>query len=380
LPVGTLVLPDESDVLLGVAYGAGGTEFVGTFDPAAGGLPDTPTLDVIDRGDGSGGDVSITGSTPGSTNRVYFTSYSSTGVFDWALAGTRTGDGAVAIDAAPGSYLVRVESSSAGATVQSAIYFATFTAAVEGHDNYDTGDGNGIHVSFPLIETPPIGGATNFVQVKDTSQGDWRTVYTRQLSSGGMYTIPVNDTVTGVTTERSYWVRVNTNVGGLISYGTETLVTPTSGYGSDVFGLMIQLKHDLIRANIARIGGRVFHCIDPREIKVLPQMPAIFIFQAEPETSTPQDNRTTSYDLPITVQVCDTLDGDWVRDTEWWLHTRFELFRLAHRQHTDRAKRTGAGRRWKLVPGMLLADDWSKYRFRGHSLTFRADAERLIGG
>lgn len=69
-----------------------------------------PLLALADNGDGSGGVATISGSTTGATNRVYVQPLSWEISANWTLAGSRTGNGAVALSLATGHYYVYVES------------------------------------------------------------------------------------------------------------------------------------------------------------------------------------------------------------------------------------------------------------------------------
>jgi len=65
----------------------------------------TLTISVVDDEDGVGGTATVGGTDDSATNAVYYrTLYAST----WTLAGTRSGDGTVDVDAGVGEYFVKV--------------------------------------------------------------------------------------------------------------------------------------------------------------------------------------------------------------------------------------------------------------------------------
>ncbi len=82
-----------------------------------------PTISVVDNGDGTGAVATIAGSESGAANSVYVAP--ATGPPAFELEGSRTDDGAVALDLANGSYWIYVQSVGASGTVSSTLVFFT---------------------------------------------------------------------------------------------------------------------------------------------------------------------------------------------------------------------------------------------------------------
>lgn len=77
------------------------------------------TLAISDNRDGTGAVATVSGSDSGSTNNVYAAIFGGqTGALTWALVGTRTGDGTVAVSLPVGYYVWTVLTTSAGVTTQ----------------------------------------------------------------------------------------------------------------------------------------------------------------------------------------------------------------------------------------------------------------------
>lgn len=333
--------------------------------------PNAPVMTLADRGDGTGADATISGSTVGATNSVYYANLTA-GVITWQLAGTRSGNGLVGIELVPGSYLFEARSSKDGMTTTGTELYATLTGSDDGAI-YDRADSAGINV---VVEgTDPA--ATNTVQYQDTATGVWIDGPTR--TGDGLVVLPISET--GGNFDRTYGVRVKTVLGLTTGYGTPKLTIPTKGYASDAFLVMQLLTKALISANIDRIGGRVFRVIDPRPLKAIPDFPCIFVFQALPERVIGRDNEKTQYEYPITVRICEALDGDWATSLEWWLYARQRVMDLLSRVAIAKFGTTATGRRWQVEPGGLMADgDPEAYQYRGQDIIIRAECERPIGG
>jgi hypothetical protein len=88
--------------------------------------PATPTLTASDNGDGTGAVATIAGSTAGSMNRVYTVSAAGG---SWTLAGTRTGDGVVALALSAGVYFAYVSSAAGGLSSLSNVATVRVSAA-----------------------------------------------------------------------------------------------------------------------------------------------------------------------------------------------------------------------------------------------------------
>ncbi len=89
--------------------------------------PVAPTLAVSDNGDGTGGIATISGSSANSLNSVYYTQVTGQGTLTRTLAGTRTGDGTLALTQ-QGAYIWEVISSIGGASNISRLVYRALTA------------------------------------------------------------------------------------------------------------------------------------------------------------------------------------------------------------------------------------------------------------
>jgi hypothetical protein len=75
----------------------------------------TLALSIIDAADGTGGTATVSGSAGGSANSVYCATFAAgVGALAWTLAGSRTGDGTVAVAPGTGYYLWYLDSLSGG--------------------------------------------------------------------------------------------------------------------------------------------------------------------------------------------------------------------------------------------------------------------------
>jgi hypothetical protein len=91
---GTYHEATAAEVRLGIQFGAGGTEFTGTYDPA-GTAPSTPDVAVARASDTSA-TVTFSNSDTGVTNEVRYATVADGGD-TWQDGGSRTGDGAVTV-------------------------------------------------------------------------------------------------------------------------------------------------------------------------------------------------------------------------------------------------------------------------------------------
>jgi hypothetical protein len=90
----------------------------GFHGPAVGAIA-VPSLAVTDNGDGTGAIATIAGSTPGATNTVRTAAFTRTALtLNWSDAGSRTGDGTVALSLAAGAEYLAVVVSELGEVVQ----------------------------------------------------------------------------------------------------------------------------------------------------------------------------------------------------------------------------------------------------------------------
>lgn len=96
------------------------------FGPTGGGStdPNIVTITVADNADGTGGVATLSGSTGGATNNVYVSADSP---ISFSLAGTRSGDGTVALSLVAGDYLAYVDSVVGSLSSRSAPYEFTTT-------------------------------------------------------------------------------------------------------------------------------------------------------------------------------------------------------------------------------------------------------------
>ena len=106
--------PAASNVKLAIGYGVSGTNFTGTY--GGGGGIATPTLAVVDQGDGTGATATIAAGESDAANTVY-TRVESTAA--WIASGTCVGNSTVDLALACGWYWAYCQSVSAGVTVYS---------------------------------------------------------------------------------------------------------------------------------------------------------------------------------------------------------------------------------------------------------------------
>ena len=91
---------------------------------------DTPTLSVADDADGTGGTATISGATSGTTNTVYYLSRSSLGSA-WTSAGSRSGNGTLAVNVAVGRYWAYATSTLSGVYAVSSVVAFSATSGDE---------------------------------------------------------------------------------------------------------------------------------------------------------------------------------------------------------------------------------------------------------
>jgi hypothetical protein len=93
-------------------------------------VPAAPTLTLSDQQDGTGTTATIAGADGGTTNTVYYQTFSGLGTGTWTSAGSRTGNGTVDVAVTTGHYLVYVKSvNSSGASSVSSVVYTVVTAA-----------------------------------------------------------------------------------------------------------------------------------------------------------------------------------------------------------------------------------------------------------
>lgn len=96
------------------------SRFFGNASGSAPAAPDVPTVTVADNGDGTGGVVTIAGSTAGSSNTFYAAPWSGGFVpAAFTLQGSRVGDGSLPVALASGLYWGLVRSNVGGRIVDS---------------------------------------------------------------------------------------------------------------------------------------------------------------------------------------------------------------------------------------------------------------------
>ncbi|MFA6245188.1 MAG: hypothetical protein WC655_29865, partial [Candidatus Hydrogenedentales bacterium] len=96
------------------------------------GSASTPTLTWADTGDGTGGTATVAGSYAASTNTIYYASYAGDSeTMTWTSAGSRTGDGTVAVSLASGHYLLRCHSAVGSDASDSSILYITVSNSTE---------------------------------------------------------------------------------------------------------------------------------------------------------------------------------------------------------------------------------------------------------
>jgi len=95
--------PSVSDVLLNTVYGFL-LEYTGTYRPFS---PDLPTLVAVDQRDGEHATLTLTGSEPGTTNKVYVGYFGQNGAQEWRLVATFIGDGVVTVSLSQNLYVCK---------------------------------------------------------------------------------------------------------------------------------------------------------------------------------------------------------------------------------------------------------------------------------
>lgn len=371
--VGTHTDPAVTDVRIGIQWGANGTEFTGTY---AGGatFPNPVVLTLSDRGDGTGADGVISGSTPGATNTVY-RAVSTQFPWLWIPTNSIVGDGPIALDTPPGDWVWQVVSSIAGVlAIGTTIQLSTEPAKLAGV--YDRGDGTGITVVIQGSDPTAVLTA----QLRDTSTDVWRDGPSRV--GDGQIIIATGSNPENCTTDRSYYVRVQSIVGaGPPGLSVIYAVQPTEGFVSPEMTLIFQVKRVLLEMNLSQIGGRVFHCIDPNySIQGVASTPCIFVFEPTPETLASVDNLDTQWTFPVEIGIAQTQDEGVVANLEWWLWVRWTIFNRFHRKPIDLDGNTYGGRKWMATYGPIgIPPPDAKYEYKYQSIILNALYEREIG-
>ncbi len=84
----------------------------------------SPTITIVDNGLGTGATVTVSGSTGGSTNTFYRQTYDPASLGStWVSAGSRTGDGTIAVTLSPGHYAGHVGSTFGGEANVSLLHY-----------------------------------------------------------------------------------------------------------------------------------------------------------------------------------------------------------------------------------------------------------------
>lgn len=90
------------------------------------------TLTILDDADGSGGSAAVAGGGAGDSNTLYRATWTGqTGSLTWTLVGSRTGNGAISIDVAPGFYVFRLDNLAGGVTTVVVAYQPLTDAATK---------------------------------------------------------------------------------------------------------------------------------------------------------------------------------------------------------------------------------------------------------
>lgn len=226
----------------------------------------------------------------------------------------------------------------------------------------DRADGTGINVTVSGSDS----AALNMVQIQDTALTTWRDTVSR--IGDGQITVAAGKGVADITTDRAYLVRVNsTNPAG---FSNVVAIQPTNGYACPAFTLLMQAKRVLLQENYARIGGKVFHCIDPNGMaQVIGTVPALIVFQQDKEVNTARDNLTDETSYPLEVGILETVDYDIIGGLEWWLWIRYQIFQRFDRKPIDLDGPTYGGRKWSASYGPIgLQAPGIKYEARYQSI------------
>lgn len=245
----------------------------------------------------------------------------------------------------------------------------------------DRADGTGIN-----IDITGSAGETFTGQYLDSAQAA-SGAYTDggTIVGDGQIVLPAPSQVN---VQRTFYVRVKIAVGiNPPTYTVPGLVTPTQGYDSLAWRLILTAKHKAIRLNLPKILGNVYHCLDAQGFYAsgVPQA-ALLIYPGDEETDT-GDNKTALYTQPIVLAVTQTMDRDWVTDLPWWLAVRERLIREFDRQPIDLdaaidglPEDTQGGRKWSVRYGPVIQNEPTKYHFKFQSVVLLAKAERDLKG
>jgi hypothetical protein len=383
--VGTHTDPAVFNVLSGVQWGAGGTEFTGTFS-ATTNPPTAPSLIVSDNGDGTGATATVSGSDGGTTNKLYYADPSATGLVTYAFIAQRVGNGTLPLPVPAGRWIFQVLSYAASGVYSVGASYETAISGLPAAGVVDNGDGTGIQVTT----TDPDATAIHTVEIQDATIGAWRDGPNR--TGPGTINVASGEGTDNVVPGRTYWVRVRNLDSGNTTWTAQTLITPTVGYASDIYTLILAAKQKLIAHPIPRIGGRVYECLDPfSSLAAKPDLPAVFIWQPGSETVNPSASdggggptfkARTGLNVPIEIVIADVFDSNDSTNLQWWLAARqwvFDLFNRQPTQDSDNPK-TPHGRRWQVVPGPITPADPSKYEYRTCTMVLNTNIERAIGG
>jgi hypothetical protein len=383
--VGTHTDPATSNVVLGIQWGAGGTEFTGTYS-ATTNPPTAPSLVVTDNGDGTGATATVTGSDGGTTEKVYYADPSATGLVTYAFIAQRVGDGTLALPVPAGRWIFQVLSYAASGVYSVGASYETTVSGLPAAGVVDNGDGTGLQVTT----TDPDVTAIHTVEIQDVTIGTWRDGPNR--TGPGTINVAAGEGIDNVVPGRTYWIRVRNLDSGNTTWTAQTLITPTGGYASDIYTLILAAKQKLIAHPIPRIGGRVYECLDPfSSLAAKPDLPAVFIWQPGSETVNPSTSdggggpnsrARTGLNVPIEIVIADVFDSNDSTNLQWWLAARQWVFDLFNRQptHDSDNPKTPHGRRWQVVPGPITPADPSKYEYRTCTMILNTNIERTIGG
>jgi hypothetical protein len=383
--VGTHTDPATSNVVAGVQWGAGGTEFTGTYS-ATTNPPTAPSLVVTDNGDGTGATATVAGADGGTTEKVYYADPAATGLVTYAFIAQRVSSGTLPLPVPAGRWIFRVLSYAASGVYSVGASYETTISGLPAAGVVDNGDGTGLQVTT----TDPDATAIHTVEIQDATIGTWRDGPNR--TGPGTISVAAGEGIDNVVPGRTYWVRVRNLDSGNTTWTAQTLITPTVGYASDIYTLILAAKQKLIAHPIPRIGGRVYECLDPfTSLAAKPDLPAAFIWQPGSETVNPSASdggggptfkARTGLNVPIEIVIADVFDSNDSTNLQWWLAARQWVFDLFNRQPTSDSDnpKTPHGRRWQVVPGPITPADPSKYEYRTCTMILNTNIERTIGG
>lgn len=139
-------------------------------------MPATPTITWVDSADGTGGVLTVTGSTAGTTNRLY---RQTPGGTTWTSVGTRVGDGTIAAALTQGYYHFHVSSevSATDLAISNLLLFSPVTASADSvHERIVDAFQTGIQTLATAGNLPGIASAQVYrtMNFNATVLGNWK--------------------------------------------------------------------------------------------------------------------------------------------------------------------------------------------------------------